>query len=70
MYWLSELHGRLGQILREYGDMPVVRRRDLHIDGSLSTDPSKAFIDYSNEDIGIMLYGRGENKLIINIARE
>ena len=67
MYWLSELHGRLGQILREYGDMPVVRRRDLHIDGSMTTDPSQTYVDYSNEDITMVLYDKGDNKLIINI---
>lgn len=35
-YLLSELYGKIGQILREHGDMPVVRRQSMHIDGFIS----------------------------------
>ena len=35
MLLLSELYGRIGQILHEHGDMQVVRFQDLHIDGLL-----------------------------------
>lgn len=37
--WLSELYGRIGQILAEHGDMPVTRPVDPHYDGLSSIGP-------------------------------
>lgn len=51
--WLSELHGRLEQILREHGDMQVVRHRSLKIDGIIGTELDN-FIDYNSECIGVI----------------
>lgn len=39
MYYLSELYGRIGQILKEQGDMPVVRPVYYEIDGLCSKGP-------------------------------
>ena len=64
MYYLSELHGRLGQILKEKGDMPVCRLKVKGID-TISTDIEKAFVDYDNECISLFM-APGGNILIIN----
>lgn len=42
--YLSELCGRLQQVLKENGDMPVVRHRDFNIEGVYS-DSSKNYKD-------------------------
>ena len=65
MYYLSELYGRLGQILAEHGDMPVVRQQCKGLD-NLSTDIRDQWIDYENTDILIVKGGRG-NKLVIQV---
>lgn len=39
MYYLSELYGRIGQILKEQGDMPVVRPVYYRIDRLCSEGP-------------------------------
>lgn len=51
--YLSELYGRIGQILREKGDMKVRRYRSLKIDGIIGTNLNN-FIDFSSEDFGIL----------------
>lgn len=51
--YLSELYGRIGQILQEHGDMKVQRARSLRIDGIVGTNLS-SFIDFSSEDFGIL----------------
>lgn len=39
MYYLSELYGKIGQILKEQGDMPIVRPVYYKIDGLRSKGP-------------------------------
>lgn len=51
--YLSELYGRIGQILREHGDMKVQRERSLKIDGIVGTNLS-SFIDFSSNDFNIL----------------
>lgn len=51
--YLSELYGRIGQILQEHGDMRVQRYRSLKIDGIIGTNLSN-FIDFSSNDFGIL----------------
>ena len=51
--YLSELYGRIGQILQEHGDMKVQRYRSLKIDGIVGTNLS-SFVDFSSEDFGIL----------------
>jgi hypothetical protein len=51
--YLSELYGRIGQILQEHGDMKVQRDRSLKIDGIVGTNIS-SFVDFSSEDFGIL----------------
>lgn len=51
--YLSELYGRIGQILQEHGDMKVQRHRSLKIDGIVGTNIS-SFVDFSSEDFGIL----------------
>ena len=51
--YLSELYGRIGQILKEHGDMKVQRYRSLRIDGIVGTNLS-SFVDFSSEDFGIL----------------
>ena len=65
MYYLSELYGRLGQILAEHGDMPVVRQQCKELD-NLSTDMRDQWIDYENTDI-LVVKGDMGNKLVIQI---
>ena len=51
--YLSELYGRIGQMLKEHGDMKVQRDRSLKIDGIVGTDISN-FVDFSSEDFGVL----------------
>lgn len=51
--YLSELYGRIGQILKEHGDMKVQRYRSLRIDGIVGTNLSN-FVDFSSEDFGVL----------------
>ena len=51
--YLSELYGRIGQILREQGDMKVQRYRSLKIDGIIGTSLNN-FIDFSSKDFSIL----------------
>lgn len=51
--YLSELYGRIGQILRERGDMKVQRHRSLKIDGIAGTNLG-TFVDFSSEDFGVL----------------
>ena len=51
--YLSELYGRIGQMLKEHGDMKVQRHRSLKIDGIVGTDLS-SFVDFSSEDFSIL----------------
>lgn len=46
--YLSELHGRLGQILKENGDMQVSRLLSFKVDGYLATQPR--YIDYTSDN--------------------
>lgn len=52
--WLSELHGRLGQLLKEYGDMQVVRFRRLNIDGIIG-NTSSSFVDFTSNNFGVVV---------------
>ena len=51
--YLSELYGRIGQMLQEHGDMKVQRYRSLKIDGIIGTNLSN-FIEFSSNDFGIL----------------
>ena len=51
--YLSELYGRIGQILREHGDMKVQRYRSLKIDGIIGNGLDN-FIDYTSYDFGVL----------------
>lgn len=51
--YLSELYGRIGQMLREHGDMKVQRCRSLRIDGIVGANLD-TFVDFSSEDFGIL----------------
>lgn len=51
--YLSELYGRIGQILREKGDMKVVRDRSLRIDGIIGTDLDN-LVSFSSNNFGIL----------------
>lgn len=51
--YLSELYGRIGQMLKEHGDMKVQRHRSLRIDGIVGTNISN-FVDFSSEDFGVL----------------
>ena len=51
--YLSELYGRIGQILRENGDMRVVRHRSLKEDGIIGSGLDN-FIDYTSYDFGVL----------------
>ena len=51
--YLSELCGRLNQILREHGDMEVVRHRSLKIDGIVGIDLD-SFVNFSSDDFSVL----------------
>lgn len=51
--YLSELYGRIGQMLKEHGDMKIQRERSLKIDGIVGTNLNN-FIDFSSEDFSIL----------------
>ena len=51
--YLSELYGRIGQILREKGDMKVVRHRSLRIDGIVGNTFNN-LVDYNSDDFGVL----------------
>lgn len=51
--YLSELYGRIGQMLREHGDMKVQRHRSLKLDGIMGSNLNN-FIDFSSEDFGVL----------------
>lgn len=51
--YLSELYGRIGQILQEHGDMKVQRARSLKIDGIVGTNLNN-FIDFSSNNFSIL----------------
>lgn len=46
--WLSELYGRIGQVLAEHGDMPVKRPVDLKL-GDIVSSSGPFFIDLPSE---------------------
>ena len=51
--YLSELYGRIGQLLQEYGDMKVVRHRSLKFDGIVGTGLDN-FVNFSSDDFSIL----------------
>lgn len=51
---LSELNELIGQILKEQGDMDVIRVRSLDIDGIVQNDFIKNNIRYSIEDFSVL----------------
>ena len=51
--YLSELYGRIGQILQEHGDMKVQRACSLKIDGIVGTNLNN-FIDFSSNNFSIL----------------
>lgn len=52
MLFLSELYGRIGQILREHGDMEVARMQSLLLDGMI-TNQCSGFMEYDNTDFSV-----------------
>lgn len=52
--YLSELYGRIGQILREHGDMQVVRRTSLRLDGVINSDKEHRFVYLYSECFNIL----------------
>jgi len=68
MLFLSELYGRIGQILHEHGDMEVTRMQDKGIDGILAGMYS-GFMEYDNTDFYIhqsdVTEGNGESGKVI-----
>lgn len=51
--YLSELYGRIGQMLQEHGDMKVQCARSLKIDGIVGTNLNN-FIDFSSNNFSIL----------------
>lgn len=51
--YLSELYGRIGQMLREHGDMEVVRHCSLKIDGIVGTGLDN-LISFSSNNFGVL----------------
>lgn len=51
--YLSELYGRIGQMLREHGDMKIQRYRSLKLDGIMGSNLNN-FIDFSSEDFSVL----------------
>lgn len=51
--YLSELYGRIGQMLQEHGDMKIQRYRSLKLDGIMGSNLNN-FIDFSSEDFSIL----------------
>ena len=68
MLYLSELYGRIGQILREKGDMRVVRMQQKGID-NLTTDYNQMLIDYTNTDFSTFLDNVGTKHFVIDIPQ-
>ena len=68
MLYLSELYGRIGQILREHGDMEVTRMQDRVVDG-LMVGMYSGFMEYDNTDFYIhqsdVTEGNGESGKVI-----
>ena len=68
MLYLSELYGRIGQILREHGDMEVARIQDEDIDGIL-TGMYSGFMEFDNTDFYVfqsdITEGNGESGKVI-----
>lgn len=68
MLYLSELYGRIGQILREHGDMEVTRMQDRVVDGILVGIYS-GFMEYDNTDFYVfqsdITEGNGESGKVI-----
>lgn len=48
--WLSELHGRLGQLLKEHGDVRVVKK----IKGYVSSNFEENYTDVESESFFIV----------------
>ena len=66
MYRLSELYGRIGQILRENGDMEIVRMQAKGID-AISNQIADTFIPYSSEDMQVFMDENYGNRFVIGI---
>lgn len=66
MYRLSELYGRIGQVLRENGDMEIVRMQAKGID-AISNQIADTFIPYSNEDMQVFVDENYGSKFVISI---
>lgn len=68
MLYLSELYGRIGQILREHGDMEVTRIQDRVVDGLL-VGMYSGFMEYDNTDFYVsqsdVTEGNGESGKVI-----
>lgn len=52
--YLSELYGRIGQILREHGDMQVVRKTSLKLDGIINNDKERSFVYFHSGCFNIL----------------
>ena len=64
MYYLSELYGRIGQILKEQGDMPIVRPIYYKIDGLCSKGP--LYFDLNNNCFKSQIDIHKEKRFVID----
>ena len=68
MLYLSKLYGRIGQILREHGDMEVTRMQDRVVDGLL-VGMYSGFMEYDNTDFYVfqsdITEGNGESGKVV-----
>lgn len=70
MYFLSELYNKIGQILEEHGDMPVVRHQTVRLD-NLTTDIDRQFINYDNQCTHIVSFtSLKRNYFVIDVPYE
>ena len=66
---ISELKGRIEQILIEEGDMEVVRLQDIRLE-NLSNDVKDSFVDYSSNDFFIVDHNILGKKFVIKTAKK
>lgn len=66
---LSELKGRIEQILLEEGDMNVVRMQDIRLE-DLSNAVKDSFVDYSSNDFFVVDHNILGKKFVIEPAKK
>lgn len=62
-YLLSELYGRIGQILQEHGDMEIVREKVWPLD--VYDTQSLNQVNLTRESFGTFILKDGEGKFVI-----